>query len=1103
LQIPRIWTIALCSCLWAASHIAPLRAGEPPEGRSRTADDTPRAPDEAVKEVQPPVLFLRNKDGGLLQAVLGYTLEDFERLVTQRAQLSLGQQPPRFQLDKVIAHGTANDRQADLTVEIAVLVNHRDWVRVPLRLHHAMLRDKPRYEGAGEWRIEYDPTAQEYVLWLNGDQDQSHRLTLEIAAPLERVADLTEMKLDLPRAAVSKLTLSVADPKAEATIKEGGVLDDTKHTDAATEFTVLGMDRDFAISWQKEGTDTPEAPAPIEATGLLDTQIDGVGVHTKVQLTVRSFGARFDGFSIKLPPGTTLATGEHPDYSIEPSGGEQSNAHASQSFDVRLREKTAGPVSIAFSVDRPHAGKGAEREFEIDSVELVGAARQSGYMAVRVAADWQIAWNEQHQVRRIAELPQELDLDHDGNVACFEYFSQPFSVAGHVLPLETHLSVDPEFTVVVDPQSARLEGRFKYQVRGAKAFALEIAMPGWELDDVTPRNLFDVDRMTVEANKPLRIPLLQPTTGEILLVLRAHRELAADATQIDFVLPRPVANDVGPARLTVTPAANVALTVREADLVGLVHARGNEASPSAAPSHRGELAFRGQGVQSRFVGDLRVESRSLSADIRGRLQLSEKGGQLEETLILTISHEAISDLLVDVPTWLDGAAGVQWQLDGQPITPSTAGAESSVERTVRLRIPFPEKRIGACTLVVRYPLQVDPLAAGASQTIKVPLVMPAMAQIVNNELTVTSEAGLQAELRDDSWTVKSSIEDAGGGTLRLSNSVAASEVALQVRREVHRTADPLVIDRAWIQSRLAGNERWDRAVYLFTGGNSRIDVHLPSGAIASEARGTLDGIAIAPQNSTQGTLTFEVSAARRQHVLDLSYRFAAREKQSGQLVLAAPKLAEGEWVRQTYWQLVFPRDEHLVNWPSDLTGAFQWRLQAGSWGRQPLVEQAQLESWSNASPGLEVSPQTNRYVLTSLGSIENLEVYTASRAKLVMAGAGSVLAAGLLLLYLPALRHPALLFVGGVVLAAGAILFPEPALLIAQVAAMGAALVMVAAFLEHYLKSRRSTPLLVRSSPSSISEPGSTRTHLRAQPGVPGAEPAPLIPEAAASPGES
>jgi hypothetical protein len=120
-----------------------------------------------------------------------------------------------------------------------------------------------------------------------------------------------------------------------------------------------------------------------------------------------------------------------------------------------------------------------------------------------------------------------------------------------------------------------------------------------------------------------------------------------------------------------------------------------------------------------------------------------------------------------------------------------------------------------------------------------------------------------------------------------------------------------------------------------------------------------------------------------------------------------------------------------------------------------------------------------------------------------MAGAGSVLAVGLLLLYLPALRHPALLFVVGVVLAAGALTFPEPALLIAQAAAMGAALVMIAAFLDHYLKSRRSAPLLVRSSPSSISEPGSTRTHLRAQPGVPGAEPTPLIPEAAATPGES
>ena len=64
------------------------------------------------------------------------------------------------------------------------------------------------------------------------------------------------------------------------------MLDGTKHTDAGTQFTVLGMDRDFAITWQKEGADTPGTSTPLEATGLLDAQIDGAGVHTKVQLAV-------------------------------------------------------------------------------------------------------------------------------------------------------------------------------------------------------------------------------------------------------------------------------------------------------------------------------------------------------------------------------------------------------------------------------------------------------------------------------------------------------------------------------------------------------------------------------------------------------------------------------------------------------------------------------------------------------------------------------------------------------------------------------------------------------------------------------------------------
>ena len=122
---------------------------------------------------------------------------------------------------------------------------------------------------------------------------------------------------------------------------------------------------------------------------------------------------------------------------------------------------------------------------------------------------------------------------------------------------------------------------------------------------------------------------------------------------------------------------------------------------------------------------------------------------------------------------------------------------------------------------------------------------------------------------------------------------------------------------------------------------------------------------------------------------------------------------------------------------------------------------------------------------------------------LVLVGAGGVLAAGLLLLYVKKVRHPAVLFLVGVVLVTGAILFPEPTLLVAQVAALGAALVVMAVTLERQLRSRRRVPLVVRAGSSSIHDPASTRTHLRTLSAPAEPEPASHLPQATAPQGES
>ena len=601
-------TLALWGCLLVALRATQGTAQNQP-ARNSPVEEAPRSgSEEPVREVQPPVLYLKNKEGGLMQAVLGFTLEDFERFMTQRAERALGQQPPRFQLEQFTAEGRAADGRAELSIEVRVHINDRGWVRVPLQLSQAVLRAKSRYEGSGEQVIDIDPETEEYVLWLRGQSDQQHHVTLEVAVPLEKVGDQTELKLGFPRASVAELKLTVPEPEAVAKVRAGGMLEMSKSTKNGTEFKILGLDRDFAMTWGKAAAQAAEVSAPIEASGAIDTLVDGIGTHSDVQLTVRSFAPRLSSFRLRLPPGTTLAADEQAAYTLEPLAHDANKADVREGrlYEVRLREKATGPVVVHFSTDRPHSDAGGLRGFEIGGVELVGAARQWGHVAVQ-------------RRRRLANfLGRPVTLARSkfcrpnwSALVCSQGLNtlsshSPSPAMSRRLPAMS----PPNRTTRSRSTGGRLACRHDCGTRYAEPRRSPSNLGSRAGNSMTSRrSLFDVDRMVVEDGRPLRIPLLQATTGDIELVLNAHRDLPADATEVDLLLPRPTADTVAPTKVAVRAESSVSLSPRTGSLVGLTRTR-LEQSSGASGSRDGEMVFRGGAGPLRFVADLRVESRA-------------------------------------------------------------------------------------------------------------------------------------------------------------------------------------------------------------------------------------------------------------------------------------------------------------------------------------------------------------------------------------------------------------------------------------------------------------------------------------------------------------
>src|SRR5690606_513480 len=96
----------------------------------------------------------------------------------------------------------------------------------------------------------------------------------------------------------------------------------------------------------------------------------------------------------------------------------------------------------------------------------------------------------------------------------------------------------------------------------------------------------------------------------------------------------------------------------------------------------------------------------------------------------------------------------------------------------------------------------------------------------------------------------------------------------------------------------------------------------------------------------------------------------------------------------------------------------------------------------------EVPPSGNEYLFSASEPVDRLRFVAAPRSWIVAAASGALLLVGLLLLYVPAIRRPGVLLTAAVGLAATAMLYPHTAVVLAQAAALGLLLAVVAGLLK-------------------------------------------------------
>lgn len=1036
--------LGFCVSIWPLGTLRAEQQGE--DG------DEPGAPAAVAPEALE--IFLIPDKEGRLQPMIGWTLEDFERLRALEAQLAQVQQPPAVRLEQFVLVGRAAEKHAELEATLVVAAVQDDWVRVPLRLGSLVLKTPGRYEGPGEAMVSYDEAKRQYVAWFRGRGEGPHRLTLALLAPLEISAGRVALRFVAPRAVVSELVLQVPGQVTSAEAS-GGVVQEVSRTEEAATLRVAGVAGQFELSWSQGGNESARVSPALEAIGRIVVQVDGRTVVSQAQLTVRSFGGELDQFQVRLPPGAALLPASNRDYTVTPVG-EADESHR-QTVLVRLRTKTSEPAVVRLDTQQAFTSGAADELLELGGFEVPGALRQWGQVAVQVVGAWQAEWGELRLVRALDELPADLQMT--AVAAAFEYFGQPFSLPLRVVPRQTLVSVDPEYKVWVGPESLELEALLRVRVLGAHLNRLELDLAGWQLDpaSVGPAGTIDLARLNVSDPSRLELPLARPVQGDLELVFRAVRQAPATAGSIEFALPRPQAQFIGPARLTIAPAANVQLRPAEAELAGLSPM---VSSAYAAIDQEGQpRAYRADVAAARFVAERRVVSRRIATRVETQVECLSDRLVVQQRLHFQVDAEPLAEIVLAAPIVLADVGELALTIEGHALPLATPETREG-EKTALWRVPLAEPRLGAFTLLARYVVPFAVRGQADSVPVLLPLFMPSAGTLLENKLEVESAGNMHVELADPAWAEASSAADNSGRADRWQASSAEprDDVQLRVRRVERRSLARTLVSRAWIQTWLGTRNRQDRAVYRFVTAESLFRLRLPQGCTVLQV--ILDGQPLVPREGrTPEELLLALPSTQRRdqpHVLDVRYRFADRGGGPGPLTLAFPILDQDVAARRMYWQVVLPHDEFLIIEPQGLSPEYVWRWHGVYLARRPLWEQNSLENWCGAQPEPGLPASAHRYLFSSLGIPPAVRVTTISRSMGVLLAAGMVLAFGLLLLYAPRLRHPVLLLLVAVAAVAAGGLAPEAALLGIQAAVPGFGLVAVAVMLHARLSRRRS-----------------------------------------------
>lgn len=582
------------------------------------------------------------------------------------------------------------------------------------------------------------------------------------------------------------------------------------------------------------------------------------------------------------------------------------------------------------------------------------------------------------------------------------------------------------------------------------------------------------------------IPFTQALAGDAIVELRASRTLAKDADRVTWRLPTPRADLVGPAVVVVTSRSDIELLPDADALSGLV--RQTAAAVPLVDADRTALVYRLDGSEGVFAAARRFLPRRIEANLAMQATIGGSEVAVDQSLRLTVLHVPLEVVELAVPRAVSDV-GFEVRLGGRLLDPTPA-ATGTASIDEAYRVILPEPLLGAGELMVSYRLPAPDVPPESTVPLDLPQVVPLSGGIGRQSVTVVADEPLAVGVRNDEW--RRDVGPAGGATAQTWTAIrpqADVPLALSTRRS--DAARSMVVEAAWLRTRLLPGQREDVATYVVSGATGPIACTLPGDAADSERtiREVLLGGTVVPSAVRPGGRVVvdppEVDPRRRWRIDIRSVTprdegwagVAARLGMPEPMLLASPTFDPPVVERRFYWTILARGDERVVGIPAAWNSEQRWEAAGFGWRQQSVVSDADLAAWIEAVAGGDAhgEPAVNadpplagrHFAWSGLGRPESAVAWLIPDWLILLVSSGAALALGLAVVYRPWFRRVSVLVIAAAAAGFLAALAPAAAPLVAQAALPGCLLAVAAGALRRVLEPARAVSAVAGPPPAS------------------------------------